>query len=259
MLRAILVVWLFVLTGSFLPCAFAGDNTCPVGPHNACPANDTACCFPNGTLNVCTIVGQTCCPGTVGVTIQKSYCTSNEICAGAPPTCRCPLDKEKCGDNCVDTDLDNQNCGGCGNVCITNGGHTCWDGNCTCPPSIPEACADGMCVNFEHDPTHCGGCGYRCKSGRCIDGRCSQPDLPTGGGSGSSGGSAGGSSSGRGGPSRPPVATSRLCPATSPAKCDGRCVNTMHDPQNCGQCGRECNAGYRCIAGDCRQLDIHAP
>ncbi|PKN47768.1 MAG: hypothetical protein CVU59_01645 [Deltaproteobacteria bacterium HGW-Deltaproteobacteria-17] len=40
------------------------------------------------------------------------------------------------------------------------------------------------------------------------------------------------------------------CPETSTV-CDGVCVDTLHDPANCGECGVPCDEGLACIAGEC--------
>ncbi|PKN24145.1 MAG: hypothetical protein CVU65_12630 [Deltaproteobacteria bacterium HGW-Deltaproteobacteria-22] len=40
------------------------------------------------------------------------------------------------------------------------------------------------------------------------------------------------------------------CPETSTV-CDGVCVDTLHDPANCGECGNPCDDGLACIAGEC--------
>jgi len=33
--------------------------------------------------------------------------------------------------------------------------------------------------------------------------------------------------------------------------CDGACISTVADPENCGECGRTCAAGQRCADGNC--------
>ncbi|MBK8996274.1 MAG: choice-of-anchor L domain-containing protein [Myxococcales bacterium] len=60
------------------------------------------------------------------------------------------------------------------------------------------------------------------------------------GGSGNTGGSVGGSG-GTGGGTQCPGAT----------LCDGQCVQTDYDPNNCGACGTKCATGELCSAGQC--------
>jgi hypothetical protein len=198
----------------------------------------------NGCINNTVPVGNKCVPCPAGQEASHNQCV-------------CSSDSTKCNGKCVDTDTDMNNCGGCGNRCLPLGGHVCDDGKCTCPPGAPTEC-DGKCVNTGIDQGHCGGCGYSCRKGRCLNGACVQENEPTppqnsGGGNGSGGKGGGGTG---GGVHYPP--TQFICnkPLTV---CDGKCTNTNSDLNNCGVCGRSCNAGYLCIGSRCRLLSPKAP
>lgn len=218
-----------------------GQAGCGIGSHgegchnNKVPKRDT-----NGVL--------TCVP-----------CPGGQEASGGK--CVCASDSTMCGDQCVDTDTDMNNCGGCGNRCLPLGGHVCDDGKCTCPPGQPTECS-GKCVNTDIDSTHCGGCGYSCRTGRCLNGTCTETNAPEPSSPGGSGGSGAGTGSGAGGtnwrfhvfPHLPPV-----CQGETPSFCDGKCTNLSHDRDNCGACGRSCNGGYLCIAASCLQLNWKKP
>jgi hypothetical protein len=72
--------------------------------------------------------------------------------------------------NCVDTDRDEKNCGGCGKQC--NGTQACSHGVC-CDQGL-IGCG-GQCVDPRSDPNNCGGCGTTCGMGtpNCVLGTCS--------------------------------------------------------------------------------------
>jgi hypothetical protein len=80
-----------------------------------------------------------------------------------------------CGDQCVDIQRDNDNCGACGYLCpiVT----ACRGGICVriCePPCIyPRECCDGECLNTSSDRWNCGECGRFCAlMETCEDGVC---------------------------------------------------------------------------------------
>jgi hypothetical protein len=58
--------------------------------------------------------------------------------------CGCGDGYSLCGGVCLYTDLDSNNCGGCGIQCSKQEG---------------EICCGGDCVDFLDDPQNCGGCG----------------------------------------------------------------------------------------------------
>lgn len=126
----------------------------------------------------------------------------------------CPSDKTLCGDECVDTATDRNNCGACGNRC----GNTqyCVFGECRseCPSGF-NLCGD-ECVDTQKDEDNCGNCGRRCNDGeQCINGECVLN-----------------------------------CPQGF-TNCNGSCVNLQTDPANCGDCGRRCNSNEVCSNGQC--------
>ncbi|MGH8327355.1 MAG: hypothetical protein ACRET2_11375 [Steroidobacteraceae bacterium] len=90
------------------------------------------------------------------------------------PTCKgpCPSGQTKCNGQCVDLESDTNNCGSCGNVCVSPS--NCQNGQCQL---VCEACGSGhqspgmqvcvvggaaQCVDTWTDPDNCGGCGNVC-------------------------------------------------------------------------------------------------
>ena len=53
------------------------------------------------------------------------------------------------------------------------------------------------------------------------------------------------------GPTSEPDPTGSGCPAPL-AICGGACVDTLHDPMHCGECGIGCGAGLSCVMGSCQ-------
>ena len=191
-------------------------------------------------------------------------CCEGFVCRNE--TCRCRPGQTPCGRDCVDTESDPNNCGECGAVCpegkLCVGGvccrpsqvcgrrccarnHVCVDGVCKDPPPAcdpPSRLCDGTCVDVGSDPNHCGGCDSACEANDlCAGGTCCDPQL---------------------------VCGNRCCElfqrcvdgecrdrpvnCAAPLKpCDGFCVDTGSDPNNCGGCGKVCAADKVCANGHC--------
>jgi hypothetical protein len=181
----------------------------------------------------------------------------------AEPDAGCAPGLDQCGSQCVDTDTDRLNCGGCGETCDVV--RQCVDGACRCTPPLLEC--DGACVDTATDRAHCGGCETACDADQqCLAGACSCPagEAPCGGRC---------------------VDTdtdSRNCggcgvACTAPQVCDGTghcatscsegsmpcttpegapyCADLAVDTANCGSCGFPCparaNAVATCVVGIC--------
>lgn len=115
---------------------------------------------------------------------------------------------------CVDTDSDDDHCGGCGNDCESR--ETCEAGECVCDDGY-EDCG-GSCVNTDSHVDHCGSCNNSCSSGEvCSGGSC---DADCGAGE---------------------------------TNCDGSCVDTDSDDENCGGCGDSCSSNEVCDGGTCEE------
>lgn len=149
-------------------------------------------------FGTCNDAGQ-CCTGFAGQVACGTGC------------CNTLLGYTCCDSACIDTQTDNNNCGGCGNVCT--GGKTCQDGVCTCSPQDTDC--DGVCRYLPLDPNNCGACGHKCDEGLdCLLGTC-------------------------------------RCPGVGHELCNGQCTDVQTDRNNCGWCGNACLEGQECSAGAC--------
>ena len=90
----------------------------------------------------------------------------------------CTSSTVRCGDTCVATATDRNNCGACGAAC--SGGNVCVGGACVCPTG--QTVCNGLCTTIATDPRNCGACGQSCGSQEiCDQGVCfdcnSQPGV----------------------------------------------------------------------------------
>lgn len=82
--------------------------------------------------------------------------------AQTQPDLVCAAPRALCSGVCVDTLVDNGNCGGCGRLCFG-------------VPQIQATCCGGACVALQENPQHCGACGRSCPPNKdCIAGKCQQ-------------------------------------------------------------------------------------
>ena len=95
----------------------------------------------------------------------------------------CGTAQTLCDDQCVDTLIDVDHCGGCNSPCglpddddIPKGAvPICVEGQCSaaCPEDMTDC--DGTCVDLESDGEHCGQCSYACFTGLCSESSCEPP------------------------------------------------------------------------------------
>ncbi len=152
-----------------------------------------------------------------GVTdAAKSDASDAGFCTGTQTTCS----PDGGARYCANTQVDNTNCGTCGNVC--SGGTACSQGKCskTCGGNetlcTPDAGADGgapYCADLQSDHNNCNACGHACAQGNvCVNGACQVS-----------------------------------CPGTLVA-CGSTCIDPSSNPNFCGASG-DCagaNAGTAC-------------
>ncbi|MFH1436164.1 MAG: MXAN_6577-like cysteine-rich protein [Pseudomonadota bacterium] len=177
---------------------------------------------------------------------------------GASPDCE--MGKVKCGNECVNLQINSAHCGACDNACGV--GSVCISGVCT----VTDVCGEGLescngeCVDLRYNPSHCGACNHACDTGQaCSNGICTGGSCPPGQtdcpGTGCTSlrndpencGSCGVSCSGN------PCyegACQESCPAGQDL-CSGRCVDLKKDEDNCGTCSNVCADGEVCNNGEC--------
>ncbi len=169
---------------------------------------------------------------------------------------QCPSGLTLCGNTCVDTQNDVNNCGNCGVICppIPNMTASCQNGQCVyscdagysdCNGNLVDGCEVYIAGN---DNNNCGGCnlncppGYSCVNGVCVSGGCqSAGDCP-------------------------PRANmtvqciNNICTyscVAGYADCngipnDGCERNLLTSNSNCGMCGHMCQPGFNCVNGTCQ-------
>ncbi len=112
--------------------------------------------------------------------------------SGSTSGTTCGTGLTECNGKCVDTAIDNANCGGCLLSCPS--GQTCSEGKCVQCQSDETTCyavstgtskfGTSWCANFQTDPNNCGGCGHGCEAGEeengnpsaiCVGGTCTCP------------------------------------------------------------------------------------
>ena len=72
----------------------------------------------------------------------------------------CPAEQSSCSGQCVDTSLDLNNCGSCGNKCsVTNGASSCSNGSCGLPPDSAFASGPSSCGTGTASVSHQNGIG----------------------------------------------------------------------------------------------------
>ena len=169
---------------------------------------------------------------------------------------QCPAGSAPCNGTCVNSAIDANNCGACGNVC--GGTQTCANGVCICPPGT-LGCGT-VCVNSAMDVNNCGQCGVMCSAGQTCTGTCTCAGGLTACASGCTNTMADGANCGACGMA---CAAGALCSAGScitggcpspTVQCGTGCVDPatyQTDVLNCGACGNACPAGTECNAGSC--------
>ena len=194
---------------------------CPVGNVDA---GENVCTDPESDPNNC---GG--CAGSGGI-----KCPEGENCVLGQCSCVPSLTIAECttdaGLVCVNLTADDNNCGGCGNVCAANqhcAAPAGAGGVCVCDvdagpgqPLLPIENCGGTCQNTTEDPYNCGGCGNVCVSGSCILG-----DAGVG-----------------------------ICNCPLPyTQCGPDCVDTFSDINHCGSCDNDCTI----IGADLQELSCN--
>ncbi len=179
------------------------------------------------------------------------------------PDCCPEADMTICEDGCQFYLTDENNCGGCGNVCEWD--QTCEQGVCEdiCPGVGQQLCGE-TCEDTLNDVNNCGGCGNVCAfdefcdNGACADicpgpgqeycdevcvdtfnddGNCGDCNVVCAFDEFCSGGSCG-----------------PICPGVGQAYCNEVCVDTLTDENNCGSCGTVCAFDEFCDGGACADI-----
>jgi hypothetical protein len=173
-----------------------------------------------------------------------------------------------CNGTCVDERTDPLNCVVCGNACpsgsfcdyrnargcpVTTCVGAPAESACVLDAGVMGYCCGDVCADEENDPKRCGRCGVACPTGAaCWYGNCRWSD----------GGFFGCDADPSGCPAGTRCAGSdcRTVACTFDGEqcafgsregrcCGGRCTDLLHDPENCGGCGKGAKNGV-CLEGN---------
>jgi hypothetical protein len=109
--------------------------------------------------------------GAQSAGVCSPSCTGGQVCVNG--SCACPPYQALCGNSCISTSTDPNNCGKCAATCT--GGMACSGGQCatSCLPGLTLCTNDHTCADTANDSSHCGGCTTQCPVGRgCAKGQC---------------------------------------------------------------------------------------
>jgi hypothetical protein len=186
-----------------------------------------------------------------------------------------------CNSACIDTSIDPDNCGACGNAC--QAGEFCSRGacvvgqactqnsqfaSCALPSRREGECCSGTCIDLLNDDNNCDGCGYFCAAGTsCVGGLCVVSDggitscvpdtgnitvtCPAGSDCVNGFFACGVTTCAQAGIS---ACNNNFSYSFGLGQCctgvDGGCPDVQNDPNNCGECGIVCASGV-CNQGVC--------
>ncbi len=218
-----------VCTFTAASCA-TGYAHCSTNPDDGCEVNITQAANCGACGNACPATAPLC--STAGLTAVPvdSGLVATRATAMCVPSCVAPT-PTLCGQQCVDTTSDPNNCAACAMACPTtaNAQATCTVGKCgiACDKGFHDCM--GQCVD-DTSPASCGGA-------------CSACDAPANNGAATCSGA--------------PLACGVQC-LQGFALCPGnQCVDFLSDPANCNACANACpgavnNLGVgACSGGAC--------
>jgi hypothetical protein len=216
-----------------------------------CGGATPRCDTTDGRCQPCLLVndncpqGQKCTSPKPGTYVCSKGCKGDADCVSEGAGNHC------CTDVCVDTTLDDNNCGTCGNACAQG-----------------LSCCGSTCANIAIDSANCGGCGIactllhavsscanaKCKINSCVQGwadcdqtastGCEQDisdDITNCGGCGVKCPGTNVMNSGCGGGNCLGTCVAGFADCDQQLAGDGCEVSTGTDPNNCGMCGTVCS------------------
>ena len=175
---------------------------------------------------------------------------------GTDSSGECAGGEMQCDGMCVNTNIDEDNCGGCGITC--NDGFVCAGGSCMADCAGGTSKCGEECVDLLDNVSNCGACGEACGTGEmcnlgvctsCTAGEtvCGNECVDT-----SVSNSHCGACDNACEPGEPcnDGACGLSCGAGE-TNCDGVCTDTDGDAANCGSCGNTCGVNQQCFDGVC--------